>query len=126
MLKSYKMHEAQLAGIAQSMKELYNMRRPEPSQPASTRFRTGTPSRNRPANATLGTGSRILHQNDSGGDCVTITRYENNPGPRNTSSETLPVIRCSRCGDEFPVTDFLYTKKSGLCIACWEAGIKVA
>jgi len=37
-----------------------------------------------------------------------------------TGYPDIARIRCFVCGDHFPVTDFLYTKKSGLCIACWE------
>jgi len=36
---------------------------------------------------------------------------------------SIPAVRCFRCGDMFPVTDFLSTKKSGLCISCWETKI---
>ena len=36
---------------------------------------------------------------------------------------SIPVIRCFRCGDTFPVTDFISTKKSGLCISCWKTKI---
>jgi|WetSurMetagenome_2_1015567.scaffolds.fasta_scaffold33774_4 hypothetical protein len=128
MLKSYKMHEAQLAGIAQSMKELYHMRRPESSPSTTTRFQASMPSRKDcPANAAPGAGSRIPRMADSGEDRISRQGYQNRPASRNTSAEfTLPVIRCSRCGDDFPVTDFLYTKKTGLCIACWEATIRVA
>ncbi|HTY52907.1 MAG TPA: hypothetical protein VMB35_06910 [Methanomicrobiales archaeon] len=28
--------------------------------------------------------------------------------------------RCRRCGDIFPLLDFYYTQKTGLCIPCWE------
>jgi len=36
---------------------------------------------------------------------------------------SIPAIRCFRCGESFPVTDFISTKKSGLCIPCWERKI---
>ncbi|MDP3563667.1 MAG: hypothetical protein Q8R70_04185, partial [Methanoregula sp.] len=36
---------------------------------------------------------------------------------------TGTAIQCFRCGDGFSVTDYLYTKKTGLCISCWEARV---
>jgi|GEM_PF-4515445 hypothetical protein len=43
--------------------------------------------------------------------------------------EDVPTIRevhytvaipCRRCGEQYPLSDFYYTKKTGLCIPCWE------
>jgi hypothetical protein len=36
---------------------------------------------------------------------------------------SIPELRCFRCGGAFPVTDFLRTKKSGLCVPCWDRKI---
>ena len=36
----------------------------------------------------------------------------------------MPGIRCRQCGEMFPVLDFHYTKKTGLCIPCWEAKVR--
>jgi hypothetical protein len=36
----------------------------------------------------------------------------------------VPAIRCRKCGEQFPVLDFHYTKKTGLCIPCWERKVR--
>ena len=33
------------------------------------------------------------------------------------------VLRCLLCGDSFPLMDFYYTQKTGLCIVCWERNV---
>jgi len=38
------------------------------------------------------------------------------------AGERVPASlnRCRRCGDIFPLLDFYYTQKTGLCIPCRE------
>jgi len=32
-------------------------------------------------------------------------------------------IRCRQCGEGYPLLDYYYTKKTGLCIPCWEENV---
>ena len=40
--------------------------------------------------------------------------------PPNLPPPPVPVMRCLRCNTRIPEMDYLYTKKTGLCIPCWE------
>jgi hypothetical protein len=53
------------------------------------------------------------------GSALNLKKGNTSPS-REFSGHQVPAIRCFRCGEKFPVTDFYYTKKSGLCIPCWE------
>jgi hypothetical protein len=117
MLKSYKIHEEQIANVAREFKERYHTRRPESQSPG-------------------GTGNENLKKGKAGSiprPRVQKIIWETSPieGPvMDGLTELLPTmeipghsttaIRCFRCGINFPVADFHYTKKSGLCIDCWE------
>ena len=118
MLKSNRIHEEQIESISRAMKELYHVRRTELPVLHTNRFRAG-------AIGCAGLG--VSHQaNPSAGTLPENQCDGNTISPAGLSQRNLPAIRCLRCGDAFPVTDFLYTKKTGLCILCWEAKIKVA
>jgi hypothetical protein len=120
MLKSDKMHQEHIAQSAQTMKDLYYVRRVDlPARingdetHATSRSLSGratTPARN------PGVTSRTVSKRS--------TSSEDLFHPQNTSHDnrekTIPLIRCFRCGNTFPVTNFLHTKKSGLCRSCWE------
>ena len=127
MIRSYQMHEEQIASIAQTMKDLYQVRRiHSPSE--RSRDTAGAAARPQCRDATTtGTNSRLA--------ATTMAKVGGHPeqfmypGPASANAPAqryIPSIRCIRCGDDFPVMDFLYTKKSGLCISCWEIKIGVA
>ena len=107
MIRSHRMHEDQIAGIAQTMKDLYQVRRIH-SQP-------------------------VMSGNAGRTAAVTMTIEERaersgypEPAPANPPAQrNIPSIRCIGCGDGFPITDYQYTKESGLCISCWEIKIGV-
>jgi hypothetical protein len=119
VLKGYRIHEEQIRNVARSFRELYHARRPD-LQPAR---RPGTANVKQPHGKT-GSASRVQ---------VGKTVWETGPAERSmgedqnnllpnmeTPGRTITAIRCYRCGVDFPVADYLYTKKSGLCIDCWE------
>jgi hypothetical protein len=119
VLKGYRIHEEQIRNVARNFRELYHARRPD-LQPAG---RTGRGDVKQP-NRKTGSASRVQ---------VGKTVWETGPmegsgaeGQDNlllemeTPGRTISAIRCYRCGVDFPVADYLYTKKSGLCIDCWE------
>ena len=127
MHKSYKMHDAQLASIAQTIKQMYHVRRfdsvanpgrsetgsvPRP-QNNDTGMRRATPRNTVRTMAETGTPSKGFVHPESAPESAPV-------------KQARPSIKCSRCGDNFPEQDFLYTKKSGLCISCWEVKMKVA
>jgi hypothetical protein len=121
VLKGYKIHQEQIANVARTLKESTQRLRPEPltiahagkRKPATKSGTTGSAVHS-PRNIVWGTGAVK--------GSVTNVQTDTPPGTEETGQIT-PAIQCFRCGDGFPVTDFLYTKKTGLCIPCWEAKV---
>ena len=122
MLKGYKIHEDQIANIARNLKEHYHTRRPDSRLPGSSSKGNKQQKNEKTASA--------LHMQ------VSKTVWEIGPVKRSvmdgqedllpkmeTPGRTVTAIRCFRCGVDFPEADFLYTKKSGLCIDCWEENV---
>jgi formylmethanofuran dehydrogenase subunit E len=109
------------------MKDLYGKRQPE-STAGTSRLRQST-------------SARALHNDaifavaDSQQTIKPVTKKWR-PSQRSVCPKTKPLsatgqkdllpVQCVRCGDAFPKADFEYTKKSGMCISCWEIKIKVA
>ena len=123
VLKGCKIHLEQIENVARTLKESTRTRRPDPL-PAG---RTGN---RKPVQQNSGITDSAGHSRVR--NTVWATGAVKGPVtdvPTYTSSGTdspelnLPVIRCFRCGDGFPVLDFLYTKKTGLCISCWETKV---
>jgi hypothetical protein len=125
MLKHYRMHGEQIASIAQTMKEMYNVRRVDSD--VSGRSESGGATRSLHTDRGMEGGDPRLAVIMMPTKRKTFQRFTS-PGsvPHSAPAhrDLLPV-QCFRCGDAFPETDFLYTKKSGLCISCWERKIKV-
>jgi hypothetical protein len=119
VLKGYKIHEEQIAKIARDLKEHCHTRRPD------SRLHGCSSKRNeQQKNGKTGSAPRVQ---------VKKTVWETGPvensvvgGHRDlfptmeTPLRTAKAIRCFRCGVDFPVADFFYAQKSGLCIDCWE------
>jgi len=71
----------------------------------------------------MNTHSIINNGNNRDGWTGTGTRNDStilSPEDSALYEPVLPTIRCFRCGERYPVTDFLRTKKSGLCESCWK------
>jgi hypothetical protein len=119
VLKGYKIHEEQIRNVARYFQELYQARRPDSLQTRGadignekhTDGKAGSTLPVRVRKTVWQTrpveGSVLEGQNDL------VPKME-------TPGHTITAIRCYRCGVDFPVADFLYAKKSGLCIDCWE------
>ena len=122
VLKSYKIHEEQITKIAREFKERYHTRRPDSQLPGwggtgneqEQSGKNGSPLHPRVRKTIWETGPVNGPESDSQDDLLPKMEI---PG------RTVTAIRCFRCGINFPVTDFLYTKKSGLCIDCWEESV---
>jgi hypothetical protein len=119
LLKGYRIHEEQIRNVARNLKELYHVQRPGLQSPGragmgnviQTKGKTGSPLRVRVRKTVWETGSAE----------GSIPESQNNLLPEmENPGRTVTAIRCYRCGVDFPVADYLYTKKSGLCIDCWE------
>lgn len=119
VLKGYRIHEEQIRSVARFFQELYQVRRPDSLQAGGAVTGNG-----KPADGKTGSASRMR---------VRKTVWETGPvegsameGRNDLVPEmeipvhTITAIRCHRCGVDFPVADFLYTQKCGLCIDCWE------
>ena len=119
MLKWYRTHQEQIENIAQSLKELYYAPRPgprpgvlpAPEQQGGVSHPGGHSATRRNARKTHPVTSSIRESRKGG---------SHSPG---SSLLTVPAMRCCRCNTCFPRADYLYTKKSGLCISCWEAKV---
>src|SRR5208337_1678495 len=109
ILTSYGVHHEQIQRLNESMRDMYSQR--GNTKPLSTQ---GCLSMYREQN-TIQPGSR-------GTQAVSLS--ETGADPRAGKGPKVPAIRCRQCGEQFPVLDFHYTKKSGLCIPCWESKVR--
>ena len=122
MLKSYRIHEEQIKSVAKTMKELYHTRR-ETSPFVQIPLQTRSVSRTRNLYfrmANPGFGQTLQETETNGRLLLNRNKDDKRLIPKSIDHSVQP-IQCFQCGDRFPITDFYYTKKSGLCIACWEA-----
>jgi len=117
-LKGYRIHEEQVRNIAQCFRELYHIRRTGRQAPARNK---------KEPKDTAGSESGAFWAPHDGHVWVTGTvrgpilySPEENPSSWKSPGSMKRAVRCVQCGIDFPVADFLYTKKSGLCIDCWE------
>jgi hypothetical protein len=117
MIKFQRLHDEQIKKVAQSLKAPYHARNTESGkQEISGAVRTQIKS---PEPA--GTSQMLQLKSRS------RSRKNTGMAPKDSRDERpLPqlnpvaVMQCIQCGDRFPVTDFLYTKKTCICISCWE------
>jgi hypothetical protein len=119
MQKSYRTHQEQIEKVAKSLKELYYA--PRSGQPTAVRQKSEQKGRVSRLENLAGTQKRVwtTHPVKTPG-IVGRDAYVHSPG---SSPLTVPAMRCTRCNTRFPKADYLYTKKSGLCITCWEAKV---
>jgi hypothetical protein len=119
MLKSYRIHQEQIENVRKNLIDIYNTPLVDP-QPA------GRPGRGRPRSKS---GAKDPESRSRAGKIVWGTGAVKGPVtdmpaegfPGNAlSGPRVPAMLCPACSSYFPVSDFLYTKKSGLCISCWE------
>jgi hypothetical protein len=119
VLKSYKIHEEQIANVARELQEIYQTRRPFTLPPGRSgkgkvkqkNEKTGNQPRLRVSKPVWETGPVEGLTPDVRNDQFLKMK---------TPNGVVTAVRCFRCGINFPVPDFHYTKKSGLCIDCWE------
>jgi hypothetical protein len=118
LIKGYKIHEEQIRNIAREFRELYHARRP--ASLSAVRAGKKPEQKNRASrSAALPYIHKIVWKTSPLEGSVEENQYDLLP-EMETPGRTVTAIRCTRCGIAFPVADFLYTKKSGLCIDCWE------
>jgi len=120
MMKLQRMHDEQIKKIAQSLKAPYSVRKTDSI--ISETSREVSKQITRPENAE----NNPISQKKSRAHKSRVMGPTGNPEKQmlpERSLKTVPDIQCIRCGDRFPVTDFLYTKKTCLCISCWETEV---
>jgi hypothetical protein len=109
ILTSNGVHHEQIQRMSESLRIMYSQRKekkPQSMQGCISVYRD---------QGAVSPGSPGIRNNavpESGSDLAAAE------GPR------VPAIRCRQCGERFPVLDFHYTKKTGLCIPCWEAKVR--
>ena len=116
MITSYRVHQDQIRHLKQFLKIIYSARpapaaregEDEPSVPAEEGRSRQEPVQPSPpvsdADAWSEASSMV-------GTVLVQAEPDGNPGP---------VPRCRRCGYSYPLMDYFYTQKTGLCIPCWE------
>ena len=119
VLKGYKIHEDQVANVARDLKEYYHTRRLD-SQPSGCYGMGDGKQKNEKAGSVPCRQVRKTIWKTSPMD-EPLNDDKNALLPKiETPDPTVTAIHCFRCGIDFPVADFFYTQKSGLCIDCWE------
>jgi hypothetical protein len=121
MISSHRIHQEYIKRVEQSLKAPYLIRKAEPCMDeTSSRVRTQI-KRPKPA-----VGASIIQRQKFPGEGWKTSDLASNNSLEvqlfTPQSSTFPVIavKCIRCGSCMPIMDFLYTKKTGLCISCWE------
>ena len=119
VFKSYRIHQEQIRNVALSLKKFTQNKHPDTF--ASHRLKKQTPIQNcNISRSATGSPDRKNLWDTS------VVKRRPSYIKTGTSSETDAIlsnglaIRCLQCGENFPVTDFLYTNKTSLCIPCWE------
>jgi hypothetical protein len=112
-------HEEYIKKIAQTLNAPYQVRKVESGlQETSGTVRT---QKNCPESAGINPTHR---QKFRGKDRKSNGMAPNNNRYKRLSLEvslsSVPAMQCIECNDRFPLMDYLYTKKTGLCIRCWE------
>jgi hypothetical protein len=109
MFSSHRIHEEQIKKSTQSLKALYQVRNAESvrdEKSGMVRSQVRQPEKS--------------HYNYGESTSPASDYSRDKKLPLDLSSPQIPAMRCIRCNARIPVTDFLYTKKTGLCIPCWE------
>lgn len=117
-LKGYRIHEEQVKNVVERFRELYHLRRTRPSISCSAQNEKASFGMAGNPLPMLPSGSGIWVTGTVKGPLL-YSPDDNAPVWKSPVSMSR-AIRCVHCGIHFPVADFLYTKKSGLCIDCWE------
>ena len=116
MIRSYRIHQEQIKKVEQSLKAPYLIHKAE-SCMHETSNRAGTQIK-RPEHTAV---TRPMQRQKFPGPCwKTSDRESDDKRELRLFPPPLPAIRCIRCRACMPMMDFLYTKKTGLCIPCWE------
>lgn len=109
MFRSHRIHEDQIKKTAQALKAPYQVR----NTVSVTAENSGLAVQQviKPVES---------HGKERGcsGNLLMDNRHKQSPEALSASS--IPAIRCKKCNARIPTTDFLYTKKTCLCIPCWE------
>jgi hypothetical protein len=125
VITRYRTHEEQIASIAQTMRELYHVRRDDSN--ANDVPGTGNSAVSQDISDEIGERNPRFSVRNTTKNVKTLKSRKHQASGTDSApaQQSLSAIKCFRCGDAFPVTDFLYTKESGLCIPCWESKKKV-
>jgi hypothetical protein len=109
MFSSHRIHEDQIKKAAQSLKALYHIR--------NTGFATTESSG-------LAVQQVIRPEKSQGnerGATLNLSMDDrHNQSPDAFTTSPIPDRQCKKCNARIPAIDFLYTKKTCLCIPCWE------
>jgi hypothetical protein len=121
VLKGYKIHQEQIENVARTLRESTQTRHPK-SLPAGCAGKKKPILINRITGSTVHSPRTTVWETGAKKGLLTNVQTDSFPGTI-APGHTGPVMWCRRCGEGFPVLDFLYTKKTGLCISCWEAKV---
>jgi hypothetical protein len=120
-LKGYRIHEDQVRDVARYFREMYQVRQ----QRGAAKNNSGNKAYLKeavPGCTPASCPGRVRWVTGTERGPLIYSPGENTPDWK-TPGSSMRAIHCSRCGTLFPLADFLYTGKSGLCIDCWEAQV---
>jgi len=121
MISSYRIHQEQIKKVEQSLKAPYLIHKAE-SCTHETSGRAGTQIK-RPEHTAV-TNPMLRQKFPGPGWKASGKEFHDNRElqflPPELPSPLVSAVRCICCSACMPMMDFLYTKKTGLCISCWE------
>ena len=117
MIGLYRTHQEQIQKVEQSLKAPFQIRTVDPNPYE----RTGTENRQvkRPEPDGISQIQKSFgHEVENAGGALSDKQIRLDS--KNSLRHPVSAIKCLRCNACMPEMDFLYTKKTGLCISCWE------
>jgi formylmethanofuran dehydrogenase subunit E len=109
MFRSHRIHEEQIKKSAQNLKALYQIRNTGSATTESSGLAVQQAIR-----------PEKSHGKDRGATGNLSMDNRHIQSPEAFTPPSIPARRCKKCNARIPAIDFLYTKKTGLCIPCWE------
>jgi hypothetical protein len=120
VISTYRIHHEQIKKVEQSLKAPYRRRLADPCIHQTPGMAMMQVIRPEPENTVP-----IQRQKSYANDRNNVPgakgmKRDLRQDPPNVPPPPVPAMRCLRCKTRMPEIDYLYTKKTGLCITCWE------
>jgi len=119
MFTSYRIHQEQLRHLNDYLNTIYSRRIDEQEEDTEKRDLVSWNLKKTEMESDI---QPVTFRHTAKHDGLTpmASSRRNLPGKEGRNNS---VYRCRWCGEPFPLLDFYYTKKTGLCILCWEDSV---